>query len=98
MMMRSTKDNRWRFDRQLNLTMLVQLALLASLILGQWMDTQRRLDRVSYDVAKLSERVSRFGERLDGVSEKTIRHEVRLSTLETNGTGQRKIFGSEDRP
>jgi hypothetical protein len=93
-----TKDNRWRFDRQLNLTMLVQLVLLASLILGQWMDTQRRLDRVSYDVATLSERLSRFGERLEGVSEKTIWHEVRLSTLETNGTGQRGAFKSEDKP
>lgn len=88
--MQTTKDFRWRLDRQVNLSMLIQLVLLASLILGQWMDTQRRLDRVSYDVARLGEQLEQFGRRLDGVSEKTIASEVRLSVLESKENNKPK--------
>ena len=88
--MQTTKDFRWRLDRQVNLSMLIQLVLLASLILGQWMDTQRRLDRVSYDVTRLGEQLEQFGRRLDGVNEKTLAHEVRLSVLETRETNKSK--------
>lgn len=87
--MRIANEFRWRMDRQVNLAMLIQLVLLASLIVGQWMDTQRRLDRVSYDVIQLSEQLDRFGERLDTIGEKTTAHDVRLSVLEANATNQR---------
>ncbi len=88
--MQTTNDFRWRMDRQLNLAMLIQLVLLASLILGQWMDTQRRLDRVSYDVARLGEQLEQFGRRLDDIGEKTIANEVRLSVLETMANNKPK--------
>ena len=86
--MRIAKEFRWRMDRQVNLAMVMQLVLLASLIVGQWMDTQRRLDRVGYDVVRLGEQLDRFGRRLDAVGEKTIAHDVRLSVLETNATNK----------
>lgn len=88
--MQTTKDFRWRMDRQVNLAMLIQLVLLASLILGQWMDTQRRLDRVSYDVARLGEQLEQFGQRLDDIGEKTIANEVRLSVLESKENNKPK--------
>ncbi len=86
--MNITNNNRWRLDRHLNVAMLVQLVLLASLILGHWMDSQRRLDRVSYDVARLGEQLERFGERLENVSDRTIAHEERLRTMERQVAGR----------
>lgn len=80
---------RWRMSRQVNVSMVIQLVLLASLIVGQWMDTQRRLDRVSYDMIQLSKQLDRFGERLDTIGEKTTTHDVRLSVLETNAANKR---------
>ena len=34
----------WSFNRQINLSVLVQLVLLASLIVGSWVNLQRQLD------------------------------------------------------
>jgi hypothetical protein len=86
--MNVVNNNRWRLDRHLNVAMLVQLVLLASLILGHWMDSQRRLDRVSYDVLRLGEQLERFSERLENVSDKTIAHEERMRSIERQVAGK----------
>jgi hypothetical protein len=82
MMMRSAKDYRWRMSRQVNVSMVVQVALLASLIVGNWVDGQRRMDRLGYDMTRVIEQVRQISERMDSVNERTISHEYRLRAVE----------------
>lgn len=43
----------WRLNRQINLSVIVQLVLLASLIVGSWVNLQRQLDLLQRDVSML---------------------------------------------
>ena len=43
----------WRLNRQINLSIIVQLVLLASLIVGSWLNLQRQLDLLQRDVSML---------------------------------------------
>jgi len=40
----------WRLDRRISLSVLVQLMVLASLIVGSWLNLQRQLDLLQRDV------------------------------------------------
>ncbi len=43
----------WQFNRQINVSVLVQLVLLASLIVVSWVNLQRQLDLLQHDVSML---------------------------------------------
>jgi hypothetical protein len=45
--------NKWRLQRQVSVSVLVQLITLAGLILTSWVNLQRQLDIVSHDVKQL---------------------------------------------
>src|SRR3972149_4789728 len=47
-------------NRTVNLSVLVQLAFLASLIVGSWVNLQRQLDSLQRDVSSLLESQRRF--------------------------------------
>ena len=53
-------SNKWHFNKQLNLSVVIQIILLASLILGSWMNLQRQLDMLQKDVAGLIERQKNY--------------------------------------
>jgi len=72
----------WRFDRQVNLSMLIQLALLASLIVGSWVNLQRQLDLLQHDVTMLLACQKNFEQKLETLSAKSISYEYRLQALE----------------
>ena len=42
--MAEANSKSWQFNRQINVSVLVQLVLLASLIVGSWVNLQRQLD------------------------------------------------------
>ncbi|MHC4095725.1 MAG: hypothetical protein ACYSU3_06665 [Planctomycetota bacterium] len=44
------KSRIWEFNRQINVSVLVQLVFLASLIVGSWVNLQRQLDLLQHDV------------------------------------------------
>ncbi|MBE0537443.1 MAG: hypothetical protein IH624_17405 [Phycisphaerae bacterium] len=77
----------WRLNRQVNLSGLIQLMLLGSLIVGSWFNVQRQLDLVSRDVALLLERHKDICGKLETLHEKTISHEYRLRAVE-GGAGR----------
>ena len=79
-----TKGNgrSWRLNRTVNLSVLVQLAFLASLIVGSWVNLQRQLDSLQRDVTSLLESQKQSVEKLEVLQEKVISHEFRLKTLE----------------
>ena len=76
------KNNRWHLQRQISLSVLVQLITLAGLIVGTWVNLQRQLDIVSHDVKQLLTTQEKFCEKLEHLQERTIAHEYRLLTLE----------------
>ena len=74
----------WRFDRQVNLSMLIQLAILASLIIGSWFNLQKQLDLLQRDVTMLLAGKKNFQRRLETLQASSISYEFRLRALEKN--------------
>ena len=72
----------WRLSRKVSLSFLIQLVLLASLIIGSWVNLQRQLDLLQRDVGYLCEAQKEIKNKLDLIREKTIAHEYRLRTAE----------------
>lgn len=75
-------ETKWRISRQISLSVLIQLILLASLIIGSWVNLQRQLDRLGRDVAELLERQKKLDARFEQVRETQIGYEYRLRSLE----------------
>jgi len=72
----------WRMNRTVNLSVLVQLGFLASLIVGSWANLQRQLDSLQRDVTSLLESQKRSSEKAEALQDKVISHEFRLKNLE----------------
>ena len=72
----------WSLNKSVNLSVLVQLAFLASLIVGSWVNLQRQLDSLQRDVTSLLESQKRATEKVELLQEKVISHEFRIKNLE----------------
>ena len=72
----------WQFNRQVNLSVLIQLVLLASLIVGSWVNLQRQLDLLQRDVTMLLQCQENFQQKLESLSAKSVTYEYRLRALE----------------
>jgi hypothetical protein len=88
--MTSENSNRWRLNRQINLSVIVQLLLLASLIVGSWLNLQRQLDLLQRDVGMLLDGQKEFEQKLELLWSKSISHEYRLRAVE-NSSNQADI-------
>jgi len=75
----------WQFSRQINVSVLIQLALLAGLIIGSYINLQRQLDLLQHDVTMLLQCQRSFEQRLESLSEKSVSYEYRLRALENKG-------------
>ena len=72
----------WRLNRQINLSVIVQLLLLASLIVGSWVNLQRQLDLLQRDVSMLLQSQNSIEEKLESLWTKSISYEYRLQAIE----------------
>lgn len=79
-MQRNSKS--WRLNRQINLSTIVQLILLASLIVGSWLNLQRQLDLLQKDVSMLLQSQDKFQQKLESLWTQSISHEYRLQAVE----------------
>ena len=78
-----TDTNRgWHFNRQINLSVLIQLVFLASLIVGSWFNLQRQLDLLQRDVTMLLTNQRDFQQKLETLQAKSISYEYRLRAIE----------------
>jgi flagellar biosynthesis chaperone FliJ len=77
-------NEKWQLDKRLNLGIVVQVLLLASLILGSWMNLQRQLDILQHDMNRLIETQKEWHSRLDELSSKCLSSEFRINVLEKN--------------
>ena len=81
----SEENNKsWRFNRQVNISVLIQLFFLASLILGSWINLQRQLFLLQKDVGILLAGQEKLEDKIESLWSKSISHEYRLQTLEKN--------------
>lgn len=76
------KPRGWEFNRQINVSVLVQLVFLASLIVGSWVNLQRQLDLLQRDVTYLCRCQENVEQKLESLSAKSISYEYRLQALE----------------
>ena len=81
-MMVQEKYKNWQFNRQINLSVLIQLVLLASLIVGSWVNLQRQLDLLQRDVSMLLQCQRNFEQNLESLQTKSISYEYRLQAVE----------------
>jgi hypothetical protein len=82
----------WRLNRQINLSVIVQLVLLASLIVGSWLNLQRQLDLLQRDVSMLLQSQNSIEQKLESLWTKSISHEYRLQAIEKQSTNSDKTF------
>lgn len=75
-------SNRWQFNRQVNVSVLIQLVLLASLIVGSWVNLQRQLDMLQRDVGMLLQCQKDFVAKVESLEDKSIVYEYRLRAVE----------------
>ena len=76
------KPRSWEFNRQINVSVLVQLVFLASLIVGSWVNLQRQLDLLQRDVTYLCQCQENIEQKLESLWSKSISYEYRLQALE----------------
>ena len=76
------QSNMWRFSRQITVSVVIELVLLASLIIGSWVNLQRQLDILQHDVELLLRSQKQFQEKLESVQLKCVSHEYRLQNVE----------------
>ena len=82
----------WRLNRQINLSVIVQLVLLASLIVGSWLNLQRQLDLLQRDVSMLLQSQNSIEQKLESLWTNSISHEYRLQAVEKQITNTEKTF------
>ena len=80
-MAKENKTN-WRLDRRISLSVLLQVTVLASLILGSWVNLQRQLDLLQHDVTMLLQSQKESQRKLELLSERSISYEYRLRAVE----------------
>ncbi len=76
------KPRSWEFNRQINVSTLIQLVLLAALIVGSWVNLQRQLDLLQHDVSILLQGQKSFEQKLESLSAKSISYEYRIRAIE----------------
>ena len=80
--MSPTNPKSWRLNRQINLSVIIQLVLLASLIVGSWINLQRQLDILQRDVSMLLQSQNSIEQKLESLWTKSISYEFRLQAVE----------------
>jgi hypothetical protein len=80
--MNQSNSKSWQLNRQVNLSILLQLIFLASLIVGSWVNLQRQLDLLQRDVSSLLQCQKTFEQKLELLSAKSTSYEYRLRALE----------------
>ena len=74
--------NGWQLNKQINLSMLIQLVFLATLIVGSWINLQNRLNLLQYDVTRLLETNKEYAQKIDSLSAKSLEYKYKLKLFE----------------
>ena len=72
----------WHFNKQINVSVLVQLVFLAALIVGTWVNLQNQLLLLRSDINRLLDAQKQFQQRIEDLSRASICYEYRLRAIE----------------
>ncbi len=89
--MTQVNSKSWRLNRQINLSVIMQVMLLASLIVGSWLNLQRQLDLLQRDVSMLLQSQGSLEQKLESLWTKSISYEYRLQTIEKHAARVNKV-------
>lgn len=81
-MTETAKNKYWNFNKQIDLSVLVQLVFLAALIVGTWVNLQKQLSLLQHDITSLIETQRMFQQRIEELSRTSITYEYRLRSIE----------------
>ena len=84
--MSEDKTKSWRLNRQVNVSVIIQLIFIASLILGSWVNLQKRLYLLQKDVGVLLAGQEKLEAKMESLWSKSISHEYRLKAIEKNNS------------
>ncbi len=90
--MAGTDSKSWQLNRQINVSVLIQLLFLASLIMGSWVNLQRQLDLLQRDVTMLLQCQKNFEQKLESLWSQSISYEYRLRAIEKHLTKADEAF------
>jgi len=76
------KNRQWNFNKQIDLSVLVQIVFLAVLIVGSWVNLQKQLSLLQHDITMLIETQRQSQERIEELNRASICYEYRLRALE----------------
>lgn len=76
------KNRQWNFNKQVDLSVLVQIVFLAVLIVGSWVNLQKQLSLLQHDITMLIEAQRQFQERIEQLNRSSICYEYRLRAIE----------------
>ena len=82
------KVSGWQLNRQVSLGVIVQIMLLASLIVGSWVNIQRQLDILGHDMNRLIQCQKEWQFKIDELNERSMGYEYRLRAMEKDGAAQ----------
>jgi hypothetical protein len=88
--MRNMHTTNWRLDRRINLSVLLQLMVLASMILASWVNLQRQLGSL-HTTSPPCAKPKEFSRNSNYWPAKPL-HEFRLGTIEKNKTDNAIVF------
>ena len=71
-MTEAAANNKWHFNRQVNLSFLVQLLFLASLIIGTWANLQKQLCIMQHDINRLVNSQESLGKKCNRLPKKAL--------------------------
>ncbi|MBU1259999.1 MAG: hypothetical protein KKE40_02480 [Planctomycetes bacterium] len=80
-MIKKEKKN-WYFNKQIDLSVLVQIIFLAVLIVGSWVNLQKQLSSLQHDITNLLETQRQFQQRIEELNKASICYEYRLRAIE----------------
>ena len=76
------KNKYWNFNKQIDLSVLIQLVFLAALIVGTWVNLQQQLSLLQHDITSLIETQKIFQQRIEELTRTSITYEYRLRSIE----------------
>jgi uncharacterized membrane protein YqgA involved in biofilm formation len=73
---------RWRFEKRMNVSGVVQVLMLAGLIVGSWFNLQRQLDLLGRDVRQLLQTQEKLCDKADRLGDTVVAHEYQIREME----------------
>ena len=80
--MADAEKKNWYFNKQVDLSLLVQIIFLAALIVGTWVNLQKQLSSLQHDITMLLETQRQFQQRIEDLGKTSICYEYRLRAIE----------------